>query len=261
MQSLIKLNQTGLEKGGAFKAFLSYNQNVKHEFSNRISILLFFLFCFNVFGVETNQENADLSDTLQGENPAIRYMETAQLNLKGGLKHLFGPRKRKVWQIPVLLEFQVPIITASGSIKWLIQAGGGWWHVWHKYPLCSLFSSSPERPKYPFDSEFFQRHYREDLMEHEERKKHCYSFPYVVTQTGLKYDFQPVHLSLVGGAIVSFGGPRTMGLTGGLLLGWKIQDALYVELGAETLYYDRFYWGLSFSIGFVLKRWWEKFSI
>ena len=32
------LNQTGLEKGGVFKAFPSYNQNVKHEFSNKISI-------------------------------------------------------------------------------------------------------------------------------------------------------------------------------------------------------------------------------
>ena len=38
MKKIIVLNQTGFEKDGAFKAFLSYREIQKHEFSNRIRI-------------------------------------------------------------------------------------------------------------------------------------------------------------------------------------------------------------------------------
>ena len=246
--------------------------------------ILCFLFCFKAFS-EKDQGNSGLSNTFRDspleankessdssilpvkkDEPLLKYVEISRFNIKVGVKNLFTRfADFKVWQFPALLEFQVPILTASGNVRWLAEAGGGWMELLKESQGCSEFfhGPAPKPPAPPFDDEFFQRIYRTKLNEYEEN---CifkawdtvYSFPYMVFQTGLQYNFQPLTLSLLGGTVVGFGGPQTMGFTGSVLLGWNISDVFYLDLGAEYLHYDRDYIGFSVSMGFTLKKWWEK---
>lgn len=285
----------------------------------KIKILYFFclfiacfFFCFKSLADEKDQENSNLSKTFNDSNieanedktldssilpakkekPLLKYIEISRLNMKLGVKNVFSEFTdseftEKIWRFPVVLEFQAPIFLASGNLRWLAEAGGGWM----KYVAESCdnsrmrrrlpsepFMPRPSEPKPPFDSDFFQRSYERQLERYEAElkeyeaelkeyeEKGCqftewnttYSFPYVTFQTGLQYNFQPVTLSLLGGTIVGFSGPQTMGFTGSLLLGWNISDVFYLNLGVEYLHYDQDYIGLSLSMGFTLKKWWEK---
>ncbi len=238
----------------------------------RFSILFCFLFfSFNSSFVGADQGYSDLSPVSQTEEsgPAEKYVETFRFNIKAGVRHQFTfGWEKKIWQLPVLLELKVPVLTTSGNIKWLIQLGGGWMQMMTQGLSCSEFfyGAPPKPPEPPFDSEFFQKIYRNHLQEYKEETEGCFfkewhiieAFPYVTAQTGLQYDFKSLTLALLGGVMGGFGGLDTGGWMGRALIGLKMSDVFYLEAGADTLYYGDFYWGFSLSLGFTLKKWWEK---
>ena len=190
---------------------------------------LLFLLCFNVHGMETtDKKSPELSDALSTENSNVSYIEKAQFDIKGTFKFLYYDPTDIIYQIPLLLELQVPIITAKGNIKWLLQVGGGLF--WLQGGECSIL-----------DLAYWK----------------CQNNFFVMVQTGFKYNFQPFSLSLIGGTTVNF---DNAGWSGDLLLGWRNKDsAVYIEIGPSLDYYnDRLYFGATLSVGFTVKKWWNK---
>ena len=270
-------------------------------------LIWLFLCCFNAMGAEEAQISSALSPALHGESlngnssavesPAPIYIESAQLNVEIGSKFLFSGSGKTILQAPILLELQVPVITESGNIRWLVQAKGGVLKFFCSLPERPekpekphrLRFKKPEKPKPPFDDEFFQRNYRKRLSDYEQdladyqqqrtdyeqqrtdyeqqrtdyeqKSANCFSPLYVGLKTGLQYNFDPVFLSLLAGPILSFSGPRSLGLTGDLLLGFNTSGILYFKAGMNFLYYDRMYWGGSVAMGLTMKKWWKKFSL
>ena len=207
-------------------------------------------------------EDKNVAEAVTEIIPEEEYVKTSRLAIKSGFKW-YSKGEVRMFQFPVLLEFQHPI-TTSGNFKWLVQSGIGKMNVYGlkgyseifkemfdqalglrdstsgDLSLNSSFSIAGTGFK-PFDKKTF-------------RLSYLNSFPYYSVQTGFQYDFG-LKTSLVGGVLL--GGPSTVNWTGSLLVGTHlVSDILSLELGVDALYYDEYlYWGLSLSLGLSLKEW------
>ena len=174
---------------------------------------LFFLIGFNAHGMETTDKKiSELSDeTLSKENSNLTSTESIQFGIRGTGTLAYGyplPNTEDdpqllIQRYPLLLELQVPIITTpTHNIKWLIQTGVS-------TSIATTFPSVPTAPSL-----------------------------YIEANTGLKYNFQPFSLSLLGGPLLGdwFG---RISWTGQLFLGWQWQNLgmFDLEIGPSIQYY------------------------
>ena len=252
---------TDLKKTFDFKSFKLYRLSMK--WTNWFKHLCFFLtfVLMMLHGVSYGESYGKAEEASSRNKPfslkpksligGKSYVETARLQIKPGL--LFFFTGEKLTHFDLLLDLQIPILTAEGNIKWLLRAGGG-------YNRPSFFQGG-RRPR--FCSDFSQ----ESRSRHTERYKECdlylslrekNTFLYLKAQTGLQYELKPLTISLLMGSIL--GGQKKFGWQGSLIAGWKMLDFLILETGAEALYYDNMNLGFSIGLVFLTTKWMSEFS-
>lgn len=233
------------------------------------------MLCFQAHG----ENEIFRSEFLSSYKQLPENIETADLKWRIGPALLFN--KNWVFQVPLLAELKMPFSIQNPHMKWLIHVGAGWTYSRSHNHICNSFfipdsserPTPPEPPKAPFDSDFFQASYQRSLRDHQRRltkfkrrlkettnEETCrkktktetlFSFPHFVVQPGLSYDFGQLTGFLRGGVLL--GGPNTIGLVASASIGSESLD-----IGIQTLYYDRLYLGVVLTAGSSLKKWHVK---
>ena len=221
----------------------------------KISFLCILLFCFPVYGENKPPQSGMLS---KYEHLPV-YIETANLRWKTGLATYYYSDELAL-QLPLFLELQVPFSVESPKFKWLVQAGGGWMQYYQKDCDPSFI---PDPPEAPFDSDFFRAGYEASYKRATDKstcrtewvRNNKKSFPYLLFQPGLMYDFGLLTGFLRGGVLLGFlDAPELLGVVGSVSVG--TMD--WWDIGLQVLYYDRWYFGLALTIGSSLKKWQVK---
>ena len=229
----------------------------------KIVFLCVVLSCFQAYG----EESAIRSDILSKYKNLPEYIEIANLRWKIGLAAYFQDDgidnfQVRTFQVPLLLELQMPFSVESPRFKWLVQIGGGWMREESRsyYEECDPFFI-PNRLSSSFNDDFFKENYRrryeratneETCWKERKRVSTKKDYPYFVFQPGLMYDFGLLTGFLRAGVLV--GGPRVVGVVASISIG----TLDWWDVGFQTMYYDRFYFGLALTIGSSLKKWQVK---
>ena len=213
-------------------------------------------------------------------------VETGRLGLKAAFGYfpLFANGESKAMRGRISMEFQRPVITADGRLKWLVSGALAYMGISDMRILrqaCNTPSPPwrglsseffrPDPPKPPFDSPFFQKNYQEKLKKYNQRvaeynrkrenQRGCgdtESQFYLGAQTGMAYDLGPVDVSFLGGAFINHKGG--FGYTGRLGFGGALTDMSAWEAGLSAVHYGRLYWGMDLSVSFFLKKWVVRLS-
>lgn len=131
-----------------------------------------------------DQEMSEINslETLEGEKNSSHFLESSLLSLKGEslavTSLFFGGIKP---MIPILLEFQTPVVIKSRQLKWLIQTGAG----------ISFYKNK----RYDFQGL--------DNKSSKSSKTRISELVYFLFDTGLRYDFQPLTISLTLGGYIT----------------------------------------------------------
>ena len=233
----------------------------------KIVFLCVVLLCFKAYG----EEPAIRSDILSKYKNLPEYIEIANLRWKIGFAAYFTDDvsidiQKVTFQVPLLLELQVPFSVESSNFKWLVQMGGGWMRkenrsYYYVEEECDpFFTSDPLRGSFGddffgdrFNDDFFGDHYKRRNKKMCRKRKRRTSqrrdYAYFLFQPGLMYDFGLLTGFLRGGILV--GGPKTVGFIASVSVG----GLDWWDVGIQAIYYDRFYFGLALTIGSSLKKW------
>ena len=218
---------------------------------------------------------------------SYKRVETAQLEIQVGIdyfpinldfevffkgKHSFGGSLDELQDLPPLpiqikgiqrpfVNFigQIPILTPTGNLRWLIQAGIGRQSFlidlenremdsYYEYRFCSPFFLQNEDKNSP--------KYRQCSVYNKSKKalKESSAFWYIPVQTGFQINYKPFVFSLSVGGF--FGLPKQYGGTGKLMMGWNFSDQMSLSVGTNALYYnDKLEWGYSIVFGLYGKKW------
>lgn len=227
----------------------------------KIVFLCVILSCSQAYG----EESSVRSDVLSKYKNWPEYIEIANLRWKIGFAAYFTDDvsvdiQKVTFQVPLLLELQVPFSVRSPHFKWLVQMGGGWMRkenrsYYYVEKECDPFGTSFGDDFFEdrFNDDFFRGHYKRGnkkfCKKRERRTSQRRDYAYFLFQPGLMYDFGLLTGFLRGGILV--GGPKTVGFIASLSVG----GLDWWDVGIQTIYYDRFYFGLAFTIGSSLKKW------
>lgn len=233
----------------------------------KIIFLCVVLSCSQAYG----EESPVRSDILSKYKNLPEYIEIANLRWKIGFATYFTDDvsidiKKVTFQVPLLLELQVPFSVRSPNFKWLVQVGGGWMreenrsYYYEEEECAPFFNSDPLRTSFGddffednFDNDFFKDHYKrrnkKTCRTRKRRVSQRRDYAYFLFQPGLMYDFGLLTGFLRAGVLV--GGPKIVGAIASISVG----GLDWWDVGIQTIYYDRFYFGLTFTIGSSLKKW------
>ena len=232
---------------------------------------IFFLCAVLSYFPAYGEEHAVPSSVLSKYKNLPEYIEIANLRWKIGFAAYFKDDvsidiKKVTFQVPLLLELQVPFSVESPHFKWLVQMGGGWMreenrsYYYAEEECTPFFVSDPLGTSFDddffkdsFDNDFFKDHYKRKNKKTCRKRKRRVSqrrdYAYFLFQPGLMYDFGPVTGFLRAGVLV--GGSKTVGAIASISFG----GLDWWDIGFQTMYYDRFYFGLVLTIGSSLKNW------
>ena len=174
------------------------------------------------------------------------------------------------------LILQVPILTPTGSLRWLVQAGIGrqsWlmdledrdMESYHDYNLCDTAFQDSRKTRLDKGNYLFPEKREEDESEYKQCSAYNKSkraltesaFWYVPVQTGFQFNLKPFFVSLSVGGF--YGLPQQYGGTGEFVVGWNFSDKMSLSAGTEALYYnEKLHWGYSIALGLYGKKWTQR---
>lgn len=214
---------------GCFLLFCQYGESQEHSLES------------------SDYEHCSLCD--QDEHEQLmdleqEHEEVNRLKLKFGFKR-YSMKKNKMFQIPLLLEFQSPV-TSSGNFKWLLQSGIVQTETYTSKGILEKIIAPEFFSDFDFKDDDDDDEYPLFLIDRSHQ---------VLFQTGFQYEFGVLQTNLMGGVIL--GGSYTTYWIGNVVLGVDlVSDVLNMEIGLEKLYRkDHSYWGASISFGFYIKEW------
>ena len=173
-------------------------------------------------------------EIIEGEKGTSHFLESSVLSLKGELLAAYFWLQGRGFIIPILLEFQTPFEMENERLKWLIQTGAGISFNRKKdiFVLPGVVDDRSSKPSEVSISKEF----------------------YFLFDTGLRYDFQPLTISLIFRGYITSSSYDPI-VKWALSVGWEFLDKKHIALTIGSFYYSFYVPFLGLSASVPLKKW------